>query len=99
MPTEISFKSISKRYLVYEFRRLENDYISVVRWPSTSSLASPSHLPLTSEGAFRIQSIKSEGRAPRAALRRMGAGSDGQFETQGFPSHGQSVWAETGSVH
>ena len=47
-------------------------------------LDSPSHLPLTSEGSSRIQSNISEGRASRAALRRMGAGSDGQFETQGF---------------
>ena len=47
-------------------------------------LGSPSHLPLTFEGKSRIQSIITEGRAPRAALRRMGAGSDGHFETHGF---------------
>ena len=47
--------------------------------------ASPSHLPLSSEGSSRIQSIINKGREPWAALRRMGAGSDGQFETQGFP--------------
>ena len=47
-------------------------------------LASSSHLPLTSEGLSRIQSIITKGRAPRASLQRMGAGSDGQFETQGF---------------
>ena len=46
--------------------------------------ASPSCLPLTSEGKSRIQSIITEGHAPRAVLQRMGAGSDGHFETPGF---------------
>ena len=61
--------------------------------------ASPAHLPLTSEAYSRVKSIIIEGRgAPRAAVRRMGAGSDGQFKTHGFPSPCQSVWAATGSV-
>jgi hypothetical protein len=47
---------------------------------------------------YRQQSKGNEGRAPRAALRLMGAGSDGQFETQDFPSQCQSVRAATGSV-
>jgi hypothetical protein len=52
MPTEFSFKAILKRYLVYEIRSLQNDYISVVRWQSTSS-SSCLRLSLSSATDFR----------------------------------------------